>query len=83
MGHLRLQTELLILMSMTSSNKSTHTIYSLSKVLEAMETPFGYTTVFEEMINLYDRLKNDMMKTIVSYVFMDVKARSKPYRDDR
>lgn len=48
-----------------------------------MDTPFGYTTVFEEMINLYDRLKNDMLKTISSHVFMDVKARSKPYRDDR
>jgi len=48
-----------------------------------METPFGYTTVFEEMINLYDRLKNDMMNTIVAHVFIDVKARSKPYREDR
>ena len=47
------------------------------------DIPFGYTTVFEDIINLYERLKNDMMKAIVSHVFTDVKARSKPYRDDR
>lgn len=40
-------------------------------------------TVFDCMIDLFDRLKNDMLKTIINYVFIDVKARSQPYRKDR
>ena len=40
-------------------------------------------TVFDCMIDLFDRLKNDMLKTIINYVFTDVKARSQPYRKDR
>ena len=41
------------------------------------------TTVFDEMIDLFERLQHDMMKSVVNHVFTDVKARSKPYRDDR
>ena len=40
-------------------------------------------TVFDDMIQLFDRLRHDMMKSVVDHVFTDVKARSKPYRDDR
>ncbi|WAQ97395.1 RINT1-like protein [Mya arenaria] len=47
------------------------------------DIPFGYTTVFDEMISLYERLKNDMLNTMVSQVFIDVRARGKPYKDDR
>ncbi|KAL3877501.1 hypothetical protein ACJMK2_035200 [Sinanodonta woodiana] len=41
------------------------------------------STVFEDMIQLFDRMRHDMLKTIVYHVFTDVKARSKPYRDAR
>jgi hypothetical protein len=40
-------------------------------------------TVFDETIRLYEHMKSDMMKNIVSDVMMDVKARSRPYRNDR
>ena len=50
---------------------------------DSADIPFGYTTVFEDMIDLYDRLRQDMLKAIVKHVFTDVKARSKPYKDDR
>lgn len=50
---------------------------------QSSDIPFGYTTVFDDTIALYDRLRQDMLKAIVNHVIIDVKARSKPYRDDR
>lgn len=41
-------------------------------------------TVFDEMIKLFEHMKNDMLvNNIVSYVCDDVKARSRPYRKDK
>ena len=40
-------------------------------------------SVFDGMIELYDHMKNEMLKNITSYVVDDVKARSRPYRNDR
>ncbi|GAB1607404.1 RAD50-interacting protein 1-like [Argonauta hians] len=40
-------------------------------------------TIFDDMIDLFERLKSDMLKTVITYVFTDVKARSQPYRKDR
>ncbi|XP_053393642.1 RAD50-interacting protein 1-like isoform X2 [Mercenaria mercenaria] len=57
--------------------------HTSSESAESSDIPFGYTTVFEDMIALYDRLRQDMLKAIVNHVFTDVRARSKPYRDDR
>ncbi|XP_060571734.1 RAD50-interacting protein 1-like [Ruditapes philippinarum] len=57
--------------------------HGTSESAESADIPFGYTTVFEDIIALYDRLRQDMLKAIVNHVFTDVKARSKPYRDDR
>ncbi|KAL4240719.1 RAD50-interacting protein 1 [Mactra antiquata] len=51
--------------------------------IESTDIPFGYTTVFEDTIELYNKLRQDMLNTIVKHVLIDVQARSKPYRDDR
>lgn len=40
-------------------------------------------TVFEDVIELFDRMKLDMLRTLVSHVFTDVKARSQSYRKDK
>jgi hypothetical protein len=41
------------------------------------------TTVFEDIIDLFESIMNDMLKNIVNYVFTDVQARSQPYRRDK
>ena len=40
-------------------------------------------SVFDEMIQLLNHMKNDMMSNIVSYITDDTKARSRPYRKDK
>ena len=39
--------------------------------------------VFDEIIQLLDHMRNDMLNNIVRYVTDDVKARSRPYRKDK
>ena len=53
------------------------------QVADSGDVPFGYTTVFDEMISLYERLRNDMLQTFVHQAFTDVSARGKPYKHDR
>ena len=40
-------------------------------------------SVFDEMIQLFKHMKNDMLNNIIGYVTDDVKARSRPYRKDK
>ncbi|KAH3863718.1 RAD50-interacting protein 1-like [Dreissena polymorpha] len=56
---------------------------STKQSLSEDDIPFGYTTLFDEMISLYSHLENDMLSTLVSQVAMDVRSRGKPYKDDR
>ncbi|ESP04039.1 hypothetical protein LOTGIDRAFT_212244 [Lottia gigantea] len=41
------------------------------------------TTVFEDVIEKYESLKNEMIKNCVNYIAMDIQAHSQPYRKDR
>lgn len=56
---------------------------SLSLVEDSKLLTLEGAAVFDEMIQLFDMMKNDMMNTIVRYVTDDVKARSRPYRKDK
>ncbi|XP_041364407.1 RAD50-interacting protein 1-like [Gigantopelta aegis] len=40
-------------------------------------------TVFDDMINLYESIRDDMLKNSTTYIFTDIQARSQPYRKDR
>ncbi|XP_059140447.1 RAD50-interacting protein 1-like [Physella acuta] len=40
-------------------------------------------TVFEEIKCLFEGMETDMILTVCNYVFLDVQARSQPYRKDR
>ncbi|XP_025106000.1 RAD50-interacting protein 1-like [Pomacea canaliculata] len=51
--------------------------------LELENLPSLHTTVFEDIVDLFESIMNDMLKNIVSYVFTDVQARSQPYRKDK
>lgn len=39
--------------------------------------------VFDEIIHLFEHMRNDMLKNVISYVTDDVKARTRPYRKDK
>ncbi|KAK3090237.1 hypothetical protein FSP39_010285 [Pinctada imbricata] len=41
------------------------------------------STVFDEVIDLYSKLEEEMLKNLINHVFMDVQARSQQYRKDR
>ena len=56
-------------------------IYKPKNEEEQMDTLQG--TVFDETINLYQHIKNDMIRNLATYISTDVKARSRPYRKDR
>jgi len=40
-------------------------------------------TVFEDITSLFESIEGDMIRTACHYVFVDVQARSQPYRKDR
>jgi hypothetical protein len=40
-------------------------------------------SLFDEMVNLFELMERDMLANIESYVFDDVKARSRPYRTEK
>ena len=40
-------------------------------------------TVFEDITSLFESMEGDMIRTACHYVFVDVQARSQPYRKDR
>lgn len=40
-------------------------------------------SVFEEIIDLFELMQKDMLANILSFVFDDVKARSRSYRHER
>lgn len=47
-------------------------------VLDRMDS-----SLFEELIGLFELMQKDMLANILSFVTDDVKARSRPYRHDR
>ncbi|XP_048248594.1 RAD50-interacting protein 1-like [Haliotis rufescens] len=55
----------------------------LSEDLDISSLPTLNTTVFDDINDLFESLKVDMLKNSVSYVFTDFQARSQPYRKDR
>ncbi|KAK4308919.1 hypothetical protein Pmani_019414 [Petrolisthes manimaculis] len=40
-------------------------------------------TVFDDAIRLYEHIEKDMVRTLATYVFIEVRARSQPYRRDK
>lgn len=40
-------------------------------------------SVFDDMIDLFERMRTEMLNNVVHYVADDVKARSRPYRKDK
>ncbi|XP_076459173.1 RAD50-interacting protein 1-like [Babylonia areolata] len=50
---------------------------------EIEDLPVLDSTVFEDIIDLFESIMNDMLKNTVNYVFTDVQARSQPYRRDK
>lgn len=40
-------------------------------------------SVFDDAIRLYEHIEKDMVRTLATYVFTEVRARSQPYRRDK
>lgn len=40
-------------------------------------------SVFDESLELFERMKHDLLNSLCEAVLMDVKARSRPYRKDK
>ena len=40
-------------------------------------------SVFEEYINILSKMRDDLIEELIDNVFMDVKAKSMPYRKDK
>nr|KAG5713929.1 hypothetical protein BaRGS_024556 [Batillaria attramentaria] len=50
---------------------------------EIDDLPALDSTVFEDIIDLFESIVKDMLKNMVDYIFTDVQARSQPYRKDK
>uniref|UniRef100_A0A0B6ZWY6 RAD50-interacting protein 1 n=1 Tax=Arion vulgaris TaxID=1028688 RepID=A0A0B6ZWY6_9EUPU len=55
----------------------------LASVLADIPDVLVQHTVFEEITSLFESMETDMIKAACHYVFIDVQARSLPYRRDR
>ena len=60
-----------------------HTLYFQAVSLAEQDLEGLEGTLFEQMIELYGHLRNEMLANVVSYITDDVKARTKPYRKDK
>ena len=69
---------------MTMSKRfNVQNVFDIFQIPELEEVGLLDTTVFEDIIELFESLTNDMLKNTVNYVFTDVQARTLPYRRDK